>query len=795
MGKIRTFVAIRGVRIRDYFGSAVISSDSVELLNYNCSDMLNMSGKLNRFKDDLKLFAKASFTMVEINKEMEDLMKRLKAFEGIWDSNSVDTSAISNRIDNISETLASIQKKVKEIGEYTFYALEIPQKTMDNIDNRLARVKEICTSDWEQKLNIRDILSNLKTNNLPIIDRYISSAMDSIQKRFDTIRFFTTDERIALTGICQSEVLLLEVNRDWNKFYKIIRKICPKLNILFIVSYDDYFKNRVMIDTIISKINSSKSPKIGIGFISDKAQHREIISAIETVWKGKCYRYPYRFIQSNVKVSNLYKKNPQWLAVAKQLAVHSDFLVQIDILLNTIEMCKKDRITKIRNLTDAAKARLSEKKKNKNIERLILDGLTNSDIAAIIACQGDNIDELRQYVRILRLKLIHHFIRHSSLPAVSVENNEKLISLTSTEEKTLSYIAQGYENLEIALEEGVSKETVKTNRKRLKKKFSDYNKNTTGNPVNPNDKHYDPTLPIINQALRTGLLNLDDFYNDHDVANGNSALSFDPGTDHNSILIAACEDKLITIIENIPAHEINKLNAGQKECFVESLIIRGHENWEIALKLKNINEIEFVRMKLFQLINRITENNSLSNKGIESIKLNDPVELEIIKLIAASNMDDDKNIVLITDEKIFNKLKHTANKKDATNKININEISNKRKFLMANFVDIPITDPNVDPDADPDTSFIYIPKKDGTVMGISLNEKKMLDLIAAGLTNDDIAQRMGFSVSDVINARASLRKKFNIQTDDKSGRTICMIIKSYKLGLINIDTVVENNMK
>ena len=827
------------------FCSAIISSDSVELPDYNSSIILKVPNTLNKYKSDLKKLAEVAFIKAEITKKQEEITKSLEELKGIEALNSVDEvqmSFISNKINSIISMLESKPDKPKQTGEDSIpdklKLIGINPSFVETV-RRLNRLEVICKDDWGNKANIPNILTGLE-NNLQTIETAIgnavSNAVKPIQNRLEAEPNQTNRSLIKkLTRICQSEALLLEVKGEWAAFYETVRDICPKLNILLIVSYDDYIKNRDTIDLILE---SSVSSHIGFGFISDIAQHREIISAIETVCKGECYLYPFNFNNSNVYDSGLLINTPEWSSIENQLIACSSNLDRIAILLNEIEKCKNDHIRQIMNLQDSDKALLNENERDKNIESLILHGLNNREIATVIACTGDDINKLIQYVRIQRLKLISHFIGSVSIPVVGIDKHKKSIKLSRREKKILFLIAQGYNNPEIAAKEGYKKkkfkegdpkmekreitedgrkkikyveagvltkeeaaeknrtkafETVSTIRYNLKNKILDH---SSGNPAKPCKNDYDSTIPMINQALRIGLLNLDDLADDKKVTKANPSMRIAPGTYKSSELMNMCEDRLITIIESLPVNEMEQLKPNQLENFIENLIVRRKNNWGIALILNSygaerMEGIELVRRIRFQFILRIVEYDSLSNNGIKTILLK-PDELEIIKLISKSKMDDDKNLKMITDEEIAAILnKQKSNDKE----ISIQDVTAKRMLLMTTFIDTPITDGDVTPAEKPDESFLYIPKKDGTVMGISLNELTVLDLIAAGLTNIDIAIKMGMTVFKVTNARTKLRRKFKIQTDDKSDRSICMVIKSYKLGLINLDSVLANSLK
>ena len=554
-------------------------------------------------------------------------------------------------------------------------------------------------------------------------------------------------------AISNSEVLLLDIDfpgKKWIKFCVKMREKYPTLNILIITSYEAYINNKENLndESLIS------------GFISDKAQQKVIISAIETVSKGFLYRYGY----SHTNVLNLSNCLNTKIQEMRQELKDDNQLIKIEKLSQIIDGCKERYIEMIRNLPAEEKAGLDADFKNNCIESLMVRGFNNKEIS-------DLFNDSLETVRINRMKFIYRINGSDSMFYITRADGN-IIELTDIEKELIGLIAEGYSNEEIA--ENCFKErniqTVKTHRRKLKEKFT---------IEKADNKSIEFSMPMIIHALRIGLLRMEtieDDYEDNSLNNKKFGLDFIPNEiDELFHMIDAYEKERMELIKNLPAEEKYQLNTKIRDSFIESMIVKGYENWHIANTLNNNvkdtgisnDNIKIVRENRMKLIHRLC--------GANSINLNQK-KREIVEI----ESDELKFIKLIAEGKADYEIAENLNMKNI-------EVRNKRKDLAEKYKDVFIKDPE-------NPALLYITKKNGGVIDISDTELEYLKLIATGRTNEDIVKIMRNNMEKVKSTRRRLREKFSEDIDNPVN-SISMIIHALQLGLIKLDAIEMTERK
>lgn len=647
---------------------------------------------------------------------------------------------------------------------------------LNSIKNNLAIITEL-TSDAEKRLKLHiiddELLDNIKNELFDNIRNLKNYALVNPVLRSDI-----WDDLNTYIKICQSDVLLLEANytkKRWVNFYEEIRKIHPKLNILLITSYEGYMKywNRINREFLTGSLSG-----FGFGFISDNAQDKEIIPAIETLSKQQPFRYPYHPEKQNAI-------RPEWVneeihGLIENLKGNRD-LEKIEDLSGIIADRKAERIQKIAGLSPADKKQLDNDLLTTYMELLIIgagqSGHNNSRIAQILNDDPSHVERfqmLEKTARTSRMALVYEINESVSL-YFAARMGGGVEKLSDTERECLELIFEGYSNEEIGVRMKITVETVKTTRRHLKETLREKMAGTE-------PKTYESSIPIIVHAIRTGLLKLksnDKNLQDTSMTNVQKmAVDAIQEIDNLSTRIDACEEKRMEMIAALPANEKAGMSASLKDDFIESMIIKGYSNWSIADMLnKHIhdaaivkNNIETVRLNRTKLIYRIGDANSMAIHEADYVKI-EPKELEVVKQRAEGKLDSDIATACEIREK---------------------DVKDLLVKLFERHADDLIVNTGIK-DNDQDSPYLFFFIHDNCIKGISRKEIRLLELIAAGFTNEEIKKKIVAPEEmhiDTLKAyRIKLREKFTFDTleNTENERTIRMLLKAYQLGLIKLE--------
>jgi len=568
-------------------------------------------------------------------------------------------------------------------------------------------------------------------------------------------------------GMPTPDLLLIDIDL-WTKFRTDIPGAYPDLKILVVTSYEAYIRHQASLDEEFLKIESSDI-KLGFGFISNGAQPKDIVSAIETVLNNDFYRYSI----DNPEAFN----PPEWLntniSKIMQPLNHDPPLEKIVKLSLIIDEYKENRIEMIKNLPRDEKAQLNAGLKDVFMESLMIRGYDNHEIAGIL--DVDNLPQMQKTVRINRMGLIHRLADNSSVSYIPNINGQ-IVEINPTELEYLYLIAAGYTNEDIAKVRSENHNTIEQHRRIQHNDPLADEKELTINTVKTQRRKLidkfkaDSTMTMVNHALRMGLIKSEIIDHHQNLLNDNEL------DDHSDVLqlsqlIEVCEKKRIEMIKNLPAEEKDQINTGLMDHFIEYLIIKGYNDWEISEIFNNHHKE--IKMNRMRLIYRIADENSMSyiQTRYRDVIPIEPDMLKYVRLIARKYTNDL--------EAIAKKIKKT-----------VNEVKAYRNSLIENFAEVPIEDP---------VNFnVYIPQRNYEIVTITPAELESIRLIAAGYTNEDIADILNKNRETFITQRKNLREKFTgdpIDDPDRdptrefTERSLRMVIKALQMGLIKLEII------
>ena len=543
----------------------------------------------------------------------------------------------------------------------------------------------------------------------------------------DTIKLYTE--------IVRSNVLLLEAdftNRKWKKFYNEIRDIHPWLNILLITSYEYYKANRGAFNTefLIFEAHNFKNRNYqsGFGFISENANSKMVISAIETVKTGKLYRYCYNLEPRPALPDEMNQMSDVAFQEKIEKLNNLSDLQKIVELAHWIDGYKKDKYKKIIKLSAEEIKHSSSRMITDFMDVLIIKGHNNDEIAEIL-----NVDI--DLVRTFRLRFVHKINDHSS-SKFATNKSGKIIELTKIERTLIRLLSDCFTSAEIAKKLKKSKGTVETQIKALREKFTDDAANY----------YAEKMTPVLTHAWQIALL---------------------PQKENLEIGVLKCnhfENMLINTVTGLSPKEKNALKTKFINNFIESLIFEGYDNWYIASILDKVNS-DYVGQKRARLIYRLS--------NAKSFNLGTKRQVKITPNNNRKNPNDDMIL-----REFLRKSAADESESDISQELNIN-IHDYRRNLIEKYKDTHIICPD-------GTLYMLIIRNGEIQKTIEIfpYEINYLKELAAGHTQEEIVKKFDLHIETFRKRLSALKEKL---TDDSA-----LLERKKQLVLTNVNKISKN---